>query len=374
MEQNKEKNNLEDASFPNTENQGKSFGLNIVEENDKKIIWLSVVIFIIALVAIIFFVFKYYERYQLVQKINEPDQKINNSLTIQKKIPSELEGEIFLTLAPKNDAGNTVGIYSYDLKREKLEEYLVKEGEKLIGGEAVSFTIGDYISVTDGDSLFVNSVEGTDGWGTLLADGIKNFKSAPVWTNGGWNAVYSALGDRLLDINIPNNWKIYSVKTDAEKPEGKYLTDGIHPRVTRDDYIIFLKDDGLYMMDILGENITKIWEISNARSSMHLDVSRINDLGVLSNPTEGKVYILKMGIKDGLFEGDFIKEINTYARWTTLSPDDKFLAVVEYERDSESSLTNPKLIIYDLETYEKYTIIDLNDYRREEIRISDWRK
>ncbi|MBU1046666.1 hypothetical protein KKH36_02705 [Patescibacteria group bacterium] len=358
----------------------KEFSLNIdnIEdsegENSNKIMWFSFVVLILALIAIAVFVFKYYEKYAIVKEITDPNQEllVEDDLSLKKKLPVEMKGKIYLTLAPKNDENNSVGLYSYNLKKEKLEEALLIEGKQFRGGEV--FHTGNRILTTDGEDVFINDMADLNSQGIVFDDDIYNIKSEPVWSIGGWYTFYSAMNDLSLDINIPESWKIYSVHNDGTQ---KYLVDGVHPHISKDNYIVFLKNNGLYGMDLDGSNEIKIWEIEGeARTSIQLDVSHLSNLAILSNPFEASVYILKFKIAEGenFFEGETIKEIKTYGFQPTLSPDDKYLAIIEasLEKTEEYIYVRPKLVVYDLETYKRYELMDLKDYRPEEILINDW--
>ena len=352
--------------------ENKKFGVNIIsEDEDNKIVWFSLVIFILALIAIAFFIFKYYERYQLVQGINEPNQEQSEEgySDIQKKLPTEMKGKIYLTLAPKNGESNQIGVYSYNLKKEILEEAVINKGLQLWGGEISPS--GNRMLTTNMTTVYINDMANLTTWGKITDDDIYNFKSEPVWSIRGWYTIYSTKKDISLDPNIPENWQIYSV--DHELNE-KYLSDGIHPHVAKNNHIFFLKNDGLYWMDLLGGDIAKIWEIiGGARSNIQLDVSKIGDIGVLSNPNEGSLLIFRNNAENYAFIGEIVQEIKTYALQPTFSYDDKYLAVVELEKDSQGLLINPKLVVYDLGTYQKYEIMDLKDYKQEQMWINDWR-
>ncbi|MBU1046842.1 hypothetical protein KKH36_03635 [Patescibacteria group bacterium] len=206
----------------------KEFSLNIKnteDEGDKKIMWFSFVVLILALVAIAVFVFKYNEVYKIKEEKINTEKESDDLIGIEKRLPEKMKGKIYLTLAPKNDSDDSLGIFSYNLKKENLEEFLLNKGEQLRGGEVVQFTIGDYISLSNGESIFINSVENSNinSWTTLLEDGISNFKSETVWSNGGWKLFYNIIKDKSLDLNTPNNWQIYSLNTTDIEREGKYL-------------------------------------------------------------------------------------------------------------------------------------------------------
>ena len=350
----------------------KKFGVNIISENeDNKIVWISFVVFVVALLIIGFFLFKYYERYQLVQGINGFNQEQNEegSSDIQKQLAPEMKGKIYLTLARKSDEKDSTGIYTYDVKKESLEKLLINEGLQLLGGEISPR--GDVILVNNGITLFMNDMTDISKWKEITDDEKNNFKNEPVWSKGGWSTIYSARDDASLDSNVPENWQIYSV--DLEKNE-KYLTNGIHPHVSKNNDIVFLKNDGLYAMGPNGENETKIWSIEGeAKINIQLDVSHIGNIGVLSNPNQRSLFIIRNKTENYIFEGEIVKELKTYAFQPTLSPDDKFLAVIELEKGTEDTFINPKLVVYNLETYEKEDMISLNNYKLDQIWLNDWR-
>ncbi len=352
--------------------QKDNFSLNVInEEEDVKIVWFSFVVFILALVVIAFFSYKYYERYQLIHNVDQDNEnnEENQSLEIVNDISSELQGKIYLTLSPKNDEAKTVGIYSYNLEKQRLEEAVIDKGLQLWGGEISPS--GNRMLTTNRTTIYINDMADLTMWGKLTDEEINNFKSEPVWSSRGWYTIYSGREDISLDSNIPENWQIYSV--DHELNE-KYLADGIHPHVAKNNHIFFLKNDGLYWMNLLGGDVAKIWEINGeARSNIDLDISKIGDIGILSNPNEGSLFIFKNNAENYAFIGEIIKEIKTYALQPVLSPDDKFLSVIELDKDEEGFLVNPRLVVYDLETYEKQEIMDLKDYRQEQLWINDWK-
>ena len=361
MENNNElENNALDIEELNTDNN----------EEDTKIVWLSFFVFIIALVVIAFFSYKYYERYQLVENINQDNQnnQENQSSEIQNE-PAKLQGKIYMTLSLKNDETGTTGVYAYNLKRKILEEIVINEGLQLLGGEI--FHTGNRILTTNGSTIYINDMANLEKWGIILEDGVNNYKSFPVWSKRGWYSIFNARDDFSLDSNIPENWQIYSVHNDKTK---KYLTSGIYPHISKDNNIVFLKNDGFYVIDLEGENETKFWEIEGqARANIQFDVSKTSDLMVFTNPYTESLYILRNRKEDYYFEGEIIKEIKAYAFQPTLSPDDEYLAIIELERKENCTFINPKLVIYDLETYERQEIMNLEEYDLESMLINDWR-
>jgi len=52
------------------------------------------------------------------------------------------------------------------------------------------------------------------------------------------------------------------------------------------------------------------------------------------------------------------------------SPDGKYLVVQEIDFNAESS--NPRLIMYNVETSEKEFLLDLNEYEQFAMWINDW--
>jgi len=347
----------------------KDFSLNILnEEEDFRIVWASFFVFIIALIVIAFFIFKYYERYQLVQDINQDNKNILTEELIDTS-SNKLQGKIYLTLSPKNS--DYTGIYAYDIQKNKLIEIRVDKTSHIWGGEV--FALNQKMVITNGTNILMNDLIDTQRSRVILNDSINNFKSRPVWSKEGRYVIYNTIEDISKEDNdSPEDWQIYLLNNNEEE---KYLSSGAYPHITKDNMIVFLKNDGLYAMDIFGEEVLKIWEINNeVRTQIQFDISHDDHLGVISNPFTKSIYVLKNNQNNFLFEGEIVKEIKTYAFQPTFSPDDKYLAVIEPQVQEDGSFLNSKLVVYNMRTYEREEIMNLNNYKQDKILINDWGK
>ena len=282
---------------------------------------------------------------------------------------NKLQGKIYLTLSPKNS--DYTGIYAYDIQKNKLIEIRVDKTSHIWGGEV--FALNQKMVITNGTNILMNDLIDTQRSRVILNDSINNFKSRPVWSKEGRYVIYNTIEDISKEDNdSPEDWQIYLLNNNEEE---KYLSSGAYPHITKDNMIVFLKNDGLYAMDIFGEEVLKIWEINNeVRTQIQFDISYDDHLGVISNPFTKSIYVLKNNQNNFLFEGEIVKEIKTYAFQPTFSPDDKYLAVIEPQVQEDGSFLNSKLVVYNMRTYEREEIMNLNNYKQDKILINDWGK
>ncbi|MCK4386523.1 MAG: hypothetical protein KAV41_00345 [Candidatus Pacebacteria bacterium] len=344
-------------------------------ENKKDLIRLGILGLVIALVAVSFLGYQYYKRFQLIQSNEKTDQSTSSAITEnikgedarKKAVLSNLKGKLYLTLSPIDST--EFGIFSYNFATEKMEKLLSEEGKAVISGQISPG--GKYITVSNGNQIYLLETEDLSRGLQLTNDEIQR-KTEPVWgISKDVIVYYSAQKDIKTAMNRPNNWQIYSIDEGGEEI---FITDGIHPHITHDNqFLIFLKNDGVYALDLDKDTPVKIWEMATGKAitNMHINISPFDQLIAWSSPKEGKVFLMKADYGKGFFKGEIIKEIDAHAFWPTFSPDGRYLMLEEVDWGDEN--LNPRLVVYDLKNYRKTVVLDLTDYKQGSIQLTDWK-
>jgi len=324
----------------------------------KKIIFISLILLVaITLILVGYLCFKY---------VDKNDNQILNS--------NPLLGKINLTLFKKG--GDRVGLYSYDLEKKELSTFYGSEQEDAITGK---FRIQDNLFITS------SNYKSSDPFLFQLWTIDKNKKTKKITRSETYQKrepAWSPAGDKIAFVArelressdkeglIVNEWDVYI--SDLKGNE-EFITEGTHPLFSSNGkYLIVLKNDGLYLFDIETKEGKKIWNVENgdASASMKLDVLWNNDMLAWSFVGEkGKLVLFKIHSWDP-FRGEVVNIIDTNSFWPMFSPDGKYLVVQEIDFNAESS--NPRLIMYNVETSEKEFLLDLNEYEQFAMWINDW--
>lgn len=288
-----------------------------------------------------------------------------------------LLGRVGLTLHKQGDVKN--GFYFYDFEQEELREVFSREGNLIVGGDSAKNK--DFVA-----SLNVNAKTGGAGnfqlWVLNPKTGLKQItksdtlrKREAKWAPSGNEIVFIAQDNVDSNGFIPDDWSIYTTDLDGNET---FITEGTHPLYSPDGKkLIVLKNDGLYLFDIESKGGEKIWNVAGdmAFANMQFDISWENNLLAWSAPDKGEVVLFKINSWEP-FSAQIIKKLDIHAFWPVFSLEGNYLVMeeVDWPENSEGEPINPRLVIYDMETFErdKDFYVDLSEYMQTSMWVNDW--
>ncbi len=286
---------------------------------------------------------------------------------------SKAKGTIYLTLIPVN--GNfSQGLYSFDLSSRKLEKLFVRDGKSFLTNDfsPKRKDVMAFIMWSDDGNRQIFTRNNKSSIIRRLTKSNTKRKIDPEWSPNRREIAFSArdIGNGSVGQFIPEDWGVYV--TDLEGNE-TFISKGIYPKWSPDGKkLLILKNDGLYVYNDNGKgNSNRVWEVVNgkAKFSMKIDVSVDGKMIAWSNAKDGVVVIIKVKSWDP-FEGSIYRVFKTSSFWPTFSTDGQFIVVQEINYNMKD--TNPRLVIYNIETMERETVLDLSDYKQDFMFVSDW--
>jgi len=187
--------------------------------------------------------------------------------------------------------------------------------------------------------------------------------------------VLESLGELKMSLFYPEAWDIYISDLEGNL---QFITNGSSPFFSPDGkYLLCLKNSGFHLVDIETRQSVQAMPESEgtAGRSMKLDLSNDRTMLALSNADGNGLFVYKIGSWRP-FSLESGKSVHTTGFWPVFSPDNQYLAFEEVDvvdiGEGEHEFVNPRLVFYDLESFEKQEAIDLNQYSQESMWISDW--
>jgi Tol biopolymer transport system component len=287
-------------------------------------------------------------------------------------------GTIYLSLIPNNES-KPLGIYTLDIKNRKLKEFLVDESANL----SPTFT-------ADGTKMaFARKEAGQDYFQILVAtpnskemkkvtDDLNwRVKREPVWSPSGEKIAY-IVQDFRRPSAVPDAWEVFLADLSGKS---EFIARGVNPIFSPDGTkLLILGDKGLYVYDLfknasdnpvngkMGEVVVPLSN-NGGSQTMKLSVSPDKSKLAWSSPLNGVVRVYDITSWNP-FAIKLIKEMSIHAYWSLFSPDDKYLALQEV--DWGLIPKNPRVAIYDLVNYERYEVINLENYIQPYLWMSAW--
>lgn len=298
----------------------------------------------------------------------------------------DLKGRIYLTLAPAGD--NAVDLYSYDIETNHMETvFRFSEFGDIFVGYTSKFSPKDnkiaYFSAPiDRNSvgtlpysiflgLFVSDFN-TDEWKMIEKSSVA-FKRLPEWSPDGKRIAFTGKEPNTGDFKVLNDWNVYV--TDLEGNVER-IDFGSYPHWSPDGTkLLFMRNKGLYVYDFKKGKSTIEIPIDEITLSINekIDVSADGSLLALSGRGFADLLVYRI-ISWEPFKVEVIREIqnrDAVAFWPVFSPDNRYLVFQEADWD-DNALSNPRLVVYDLRTFERKTLIDLREYNINSLFVTDW--
>jgi len=307
----------------------------------------------------------------LSEEVDSVDITTNVDLSVKP------EGKIYLTLKPVvGDLPQS--LYFFDIGTKKLEKLFAAHEKggfittnKFLSGQEDIMT---FVSLDDEErsQIFVSDISGDEV--AMITEGGAVTKTNPEWSPHGEKIAFSTQeSSTVSEFPSPEDWSVYVM--DLTNGEETFVGKGMYPKWSPDGKkLLIMKNDGLYLYDVGDNKLNKrVWEVVDGETYIGMKIGLSYDGSILAwtNANNGRVALFKISSWNPFAMGVH-KQFETHAFWPVFSPDNRFLVVQEIDW-TESDETNPRLVVYDLATGNRETILDLSDYEQEAMFVTDWR-
>ena len=293
----------------------------------------------------------------------------------------DLKGNVYLTMRPL-DNKNQIKSYSFNAETSELEEFLNPDNN-FTGPVKLSPDNGKLAFVSEDNErmmqVFVKDL--SSGSIKQITRGSILAKQVIDWSSDGSQiafvgvAPFESLRDLGQSLFYPEAWDIYITDLEGNM---RFITKGTSPFFSPDGkYLLCLKNSGFHLVDIESRKSVQAMSESDgtAGRSMKLDLSNDRTMLAVSNADGEGLFVYKIGSWKP-FNLESGKSVHTIGFWPVFSPDNRYLAFEEVDivdtEEGKHKFVNPRLVFYDLESFEKQKTIDLNRYSQESMWISDW--
>ena len=290
----------------------------------------------------------------------------------------KIGGILFLSLTPTKEGAST--IYSYNI--DTLE---FKEEDGLPPGMNYSSAIspdGQYIAFGHYDSgglmqIYVLNRQ-TGDVRQLTTEGDK-YKRLPAWSPDGKLVAFVSTNEEKNSPNFPTDiWSVYVVDLEGKT---EFITQGYRPLFSpSSDTMLVLRSDGLRLFSLVKDpkevySSELVWGMSGgqAHNNMKLSLSQDKTQLAWTNLYTPRIDLFSISSWDP-FKMKKTYTINTFGVWAIFSPDGKFLAIQTSDEEKREGVPSaaPKIDIYNLETFEHATALNLQGFDFTNLLLSDW--
>lgn len=291
----------------------------------------------------------------------------NKSEKIEKKYPEDLKGKVNLTM--REEKSGFWGLYYFDFATNSLVAEKIVENCQIWGGEINFFNTEKLVvhnCAGKGEQIYrINLADESK----KITDSSGRWKKEVSWSLDGDKVVFMAASPEDENVEM-EDWQIFISDLEGEE---KFIANAVHPFFSPDgEKILALKKEGLFLFDIKNQTEKNVHTFkTEVPISLQLGLSSKRDLLAVANPVDREIIIFKINSWDD-FQMEEINKIetkNTYVSWPKFDPNsDKYIITEEVYDDGGISL-----IVYNLESKERYFIEDLTFYRHDYLWINDWK-
>jgi len=298
------------------------------------------------------------------------------------------KGKIYLTLTP-NSYDSVTSLYAFDLKSKGLEKVYQSNRITITNKFSSDESLQAYAHLIDDGSffgsmqIFIANADGTNE--RQITKSTTNFKRSPAWSPDGRSLAFVGLKAQESDKSVPDNWEVYEGDMSVPDNWGVYITDfegnekfisnGIFPMFSpKGKQLLMLKDDGLYLYDIDDYvNGQRVLNMIGGGAFYNMKVGLSDDGSMLAwaNIDHGIIQLYNIHSWSP-FNMSVFQTLDSNAFWPVFSPDNRYL--VAQKVDLENNIpVNQRLVVYDLESFEEETVLDLTDYVQDQMFVDDWK-
>lgn len=324
----------------------------------KKFLWVLALVFGLFVILVVVLVFK----------VGLPKEFFSSQ--------PKLQGLIYLTLSPLGS--NSVDIYTYDPAHNVTAKLTQGPGWSFMaragGPQGIkAYFISNQDPVT-GKIFATPQIEGITPTGslTVFSNTAAAIKRNPIYVSALNTFIYEGQKTNLASTN-PDDTSVYILTGESR---GHYFTHGALAALAPNNSIVVLRSDGLYLVPISTTTSNTGMLIWPSKTSTTLaDQFAVSPLGneiAWSFPGAGTIYLMKVQSWQP-FVATPDKSISDTALWPVFSPDGSYLAAEEVDFVSSTNPTNPRLVVFGIQTGSKQMLQDLRSYDQVKMFVSDWR-
>ncbi len=305
-----------------------------------------------------------------------------------------LKGEIFMTLAPKDS--EYANIYSLNLETMELQEYFEEANySNYMGKFSPNLEKMVFVRNYEDETSQLMFVDETEEKEYEITGRSNYFPRNPSFSKDGDKVVYWVYENEEIPFSFgefPEDHSIYISSLDGKLEK---VAEGAFPLFCMEDSstIIFLKNDGLYSLDLEGKLEQRFydldfsgvndWLLENAEFGLgerpdfwgwltfRYNISLDQEFLLVTEALPPSIRIYQRQ-EDGWGPGSllFLQDVEGKGPvWPVYSPRGEHYAVQDFG-DWEGIST--QLQVYQQESSEKVFEYGLNDFNRDHIFITDW--
>ncbi len=306
--------------------------------------------------------------------VKESGKNESTNLTRTNSIPTDISAEkILLNLAPKENGGiEDFGIYSYNLKTDKIENFFADNEENKNRGFIASQCSAD------GEKMVFSSFSNSNSQLYIINKDKKNRKQITTsqeefWkTNLSWSRGEDLIAFQTLSLEKEadfkeNDWNIKVTNLDGAE---QFITKGTNPVFLPNNKLLVLKKEGLYVFntEISEDQGSIIWSFENNSTDFERTFSISNNGKYLALTIPTGVSVFEIDNWNNLKMLDKPRVIEAVVYCSTFSPDNNSILLAEFDEQKETS----HLVIYNIETFEKKEVLSLEEHSEKAITSMNW--
>jgi len=340
-----------------------------------------IAVILVLILVIVFFMFQD----QILGFLGFRQEPQELPVTVLKELDSsefDLEGNIYLTmrsLENESEIANKVENYIFDTETYEFKKFFNAENATFTGlvkmssdAKKMVFSLWAEIFTRDLISEEIKQITDDDVFAKQIFD----------WSLDGQKVAYMAdskisEGEHEAgDFILPDFWEIYV--TDLEGST-ELVTHGSFPLFSPDGKkLLFLKSNGLYLVNIESKESSRVWSMvvqddEPVFQAAHIGLSQDRTMLAWMKILDKKMALMRI-ISWDPFGIEFVNEIDAQGFWPVFSPDGRYLAMEEVDLNEQGNeFINPRLVFYDLETFEKEATVDLSQFDQSAMWITDWK-
>ena len=277
------------------------------------------------------------------------------------------QGSLYLGLAPINSS--KVQLYTYDLGSKELVPVQTGTDSANSVGFSNDGALRAFVGWQDvGNSQVYVSSLATNTLYLLTKDSL-SYKRLPRWSPDDQRIAFTAT--TIASPATLADWSGYVVDREGITHR---ISSGAYPDWLTDNEGVILRTDGLYLFNLAEKHVVRVIPTisGDARFNMRIAVSPDKKRLAWSMPDNGSIQLYDItSLTPVTLENAGVLESHSF--WVEFSPDSSKLAAQEVEWNALNTNPRPRIVIFDLESKQKETVLDLSSYNQQYMFLSEWK-
>ena len=191
----------------------------------------------------------------------------------------------------------------------------------------------------------------------------------PSISNRG-EVLYTALPENE-DVGAPIAASLGTIHYVDVKGDDQSLGEGISARWVDDYHFVYLKEDGLYIFNLLEEEEKKMLSLlSPVTTATTVGVS--DDGTRVAIATVDKASLLLARISTSMDMAEGVMTIPVAGKSPVFLPNGEMVAIVTLAQEKETKQFTPILMMYNASTLKERALVPLSDFEPSSVTITDW--